>query len=225
MLTEEELGLRVSELLSSSTGIPSELSSALDYVRNDPATALTKARICLEAILKSTLSRHGILLPEATLGQLLGKEPIKKGWPGIIRTKMFYVEGIASAMGPHSDALADTKHAIRVLEEVCDVLEWYASSLRDNFGIQISENERLIIYVSRGGTCRCAMANVITRHYLEVWGQLAYIRPMSCSLDEPTHSEISADASAVLSKRVGVLPSTHQSIRLDQRYVLRADLI
>jgi hypothetical protein len=179
MPTEEELSSRLSALNSrlsalhaSGASIPSELSSALAHAESDPASSLTKSRVCLEAIVKSTLSRYGISMPNGPFSQLLDKDPIKKGWPGLILTKMRYVNGIASAMGAHKDVPADAKHAIRVLEEVYDVLKWYTSSLRDNFGNQISENQKLVIYVSRGGTCRCAMANMITRHYLTEWNQL-----------------------------------------------------
>jgi protein-tyrosine-phosphatase len=217
--------LRLSNLPEFGAGVPSEAHAARDSALTDPATSLTKSRVCLEAILKATLSRCGIVIPNATLGMLLQQDRIRKGWPPLILAKMNYVNGITSTMGPHEDTPADAKHAIRVLEELHDILEWCAADLTDNFNVTIHENESLLIYLSRGGTCRCAMANVITRQYLGAWGQTARIRPMSCSLDIPTYTEISHDALAVLRSHYGELSAIHQSRQIDERYVVRADLI
>src|SRR5437660_148582 len=44
--------------------------------------------------------------------------------------------------------------------------EFVFTGLSDNFGMEIEKEDIVVLYVSTGGTCRCAMANVITRHHL-----------------------------------------------------------
>jgi protein-tyrosine-phosphatase len=224
MTTETEISSRVLEIFSRGTNIPSELSVALAHVTTDPATSLAKSRICLEALVKSMLARYGIPTPKGPVGPLIDKEPIKKGCP-LIHAKMQYVNGIASAMGTHSDIPPDSKYALRVLEELCDIFDWYCLDVKDNFGNQLQENEKVIVYVSGGGTCRCAMANVITRYYLTEWNKLTYVRPMSCAFNKPTEPKLSEGALTVLTSHFGTLSGSHQSIKLDDRYVLRADII
>lgn len=99
------------------------------------------------------------------------------------------------------------------------------SGLTDNFGYKINNKDNVVLFVSYGGTCRCAMANAITRFYLrwKDWG--ARIRPVSCGLVECSEEYASSHAQQVTSDQLGISLENHRTLRADFSLLKRADLI
>lgn len=136
---------------------------------------------------------------------------------------------VSSSAGTHVGDV-DYVTALRALDHTCDFIEWYAASymlsgLPDNFGVLIMPEDLLILYVSRGGTCRCAMANIITRHHLREIASARKIRPMSAALHPMSRPTISPEAVQVLREELGDDASEHRTIRADERYIRKAKLL
>ncbi|TSA08593.1 MAG: hypothetical protein D4R73_08300 [Deltaproteobacteria bacterium] len=101
--------------------------------------------------------------------------------------------------------------------------EFVFSSLTDNFDVRIEKDDVLVLYVSTGGTCRCAMANVITRQHLG--GQDRTIVPMSAGLIEQTKAFITPEAQQVIKERLGLDAAKHRTVRATFPLLARADVI
>ena len=83
----------------------------------------------------------------------------------------------------------------------------------DNFGNPIGQDDFVLLFLSNGGTCRCAMANMITRFMLsparlqsEVESGPQHIRPISAGLFAPTESRpfMSQLAQHVVREELGI---------------------
>ena len=100
----------------------------------------------------------------------------------------------------------------------------------DNFGQPVRDNAKLVLFVSYGGTCRCAMANVIMRHYLAGRRISPTIVPMSAGLVNQSRPFMSVDAQKVLTQQLkqfdsGRAPSCHRTIYADRNLLERANII
>jgi protein-tyrosine-phosphatase len=224
-----DLSERVARL-ASSADLAQELPEALASADSDPSTSLTKSRILLERLLRSVAQFEGVALQgKPMVGNLLEEKALRRQLPVVTLAEMEYVNRVASSAGPHPGQ-ADTAAAIRVLEHLCRAIEWYAyqyliSGLRDNFDVPFEPGERIVAYVSSGGTCRCAMANVITREYLKAVEPALRICPVSLALHKPSGDSMSPDAARVLREELGVEAAEHRTIRADERYFRRASLL
>jgi len=89
-----------------------------------------------------------------------------------------------------------------------------------------SSGQRLLIYVSSGGTCRDPMAKVITERLLEVHEPPFPIRVEACGLGPLSGREASLGARMAISNVYGTdLLAGHKTTLLDEALVARADLI
>jgi hypothetical protein len=121
----EGLENRVGRLEKAFTDYSGELQHAYEYIRKDVGSSLTKSRIVLEKLVVRIFV------------QVMGKEPKKplladmlsdnqftrKIDPPRIRRLMDSIRNLANP-GPHGEA-AEASDAARVLDALCDVLEWY----------------------------------------------------------------------------------------------------
>ncbi len=100
----------------------------------------------------------------------------------------------------------------------------------DNFGEAIPDGDTLVLFLSTGGTCRCAMANAITRHYL---GDVPGLLPMSSGIVEPSLPFMTEVAQKVTAKRLEEISgrplaldlSKHRSQQATGALYRRANLI
>jgi protein-tyrosine-phosphatase len=103
--------------------------------------------------------------------------------------------------------------------------------LMDNFGHPITDDAKLMLFVSYGGTCRCAMANVIMRHHILSKETSAKIVPMSAGLVELSKPFMSDEAQEVLTRNLktfrseGEAPNHHRTIHADLTLLKRANII
>ena len=230
-MIEAMVSERVSRLTATLPSMAPELQAALEYASADPSASLTKSRLVLERTLRSVLAFEGAGRSGKALmvGQLLREESVKARVPPSIRASMVYVNVLAAEQGAHPGT-PNPKIAFRALEHLCEIVEWYAaeylaSGLTDNFGKPLTGQDPLVLYVSSGGTCRCAMANVITRHYLAARAEPHDIRPMSVALIRPTRPTMSPEAVEVLREQLGIEVPEHRTIHGDERYWRRAQLV
>lgn len=164
---------------------------------------------------------------------------------------VMYELGVAHAMQKDVIILAQTagdipfdinQHRCLVYEDNSDGYETLQKQLplylkqilgcvTDNFGQPVADDAKLILFVSYGGTCRCAMANVILRHYLVAKGTSSKIVPISAALVSLSKPFMSVDAQEVLKKKLkkfrsgAEAPGRHRTIRADRTLLQRANVI
>ena len=93
---------------------------------------------------------------------------------------------------------------------------------KDNFGNTINDDDVVILYLSTGGTCRCAMANVITRELISKYSKIV---PISAGLIEASTPYISKEAMEVLESKLNIKASNHKTIKADFPLLKRANII
>jgi protein-tyrosine-phosphatase len=102
-----------------------------------------------------------------------------------------------------------------------EVRQW----LRD-LGVAKRSGERLLVFVSQGGTCRCAMAKVITQKLLQQNRPDFNLRVESVAYGDPTLPTASDGARRAIKEMYGEdLLSTHRTQRLTGTIKGEADLI
>jgi protein-tyrosine-phosphatase len=110
-------------------------------------------------------------------------------------------------------------------------LKQILGGLTDNFGQPVEDDAKLILFVSYGGTCRCAMANVIMRHYLAAQEASSKIVPMSAGLVSLSKPFMSLEAQEVLKKNLKKFrsnteaPDRHKTIHAERTLLQRANVI
>ncbi len=227
----EVLRIRVASLAARSCPAIQELVAALEYVGQDPAASLVKSRVVLETLMRKVFELEDWQRPDKQrmVGQLLLDHRFVQRLHPDLHAAMKYVNTVAGADGAHPGH-ANTRKAGLVLDHLCDILEWFVeeysrSGLHDNFGEVIEASDYLLLYMSAGGTDRCAMANVLTRHRLMSAPQLRRLRPMSAALHTPAQAVMTDEAVQVVQESIGKMFRDHRTIKADERYVRRADLI
>ena len=95
-----------------------------------------------------------------------------------------------------------------------------------SIGIAKKSNERLLVFVSAGGTCRCALAKAITGALLEARPPAYPLRVMSTAMYEPALTGASEGARGAIKELFGRdLLADHRAMRLTPTLVEEADLI
>ena len=115
---------RVASLEEKLDRLSDQLALALQYVRPDPGSSLTKSRLVLEkCVLAAYRAETGGSPKRADLGGML----TDKNFVGKVQRRMISrmnsIRDMAN-LGPHGEPV-DQKDAERVLGDLCDVLEWY----------------------------------------------------------------------------------------------------
>jgi protein-tyrosine-phosphatase len=209
------------------TNAPAELAAAFESAASKPVWSLMIARQTLEATLKSILKYEGCV-PQKLLFINPNKSVLEKAIPYLVFADAEHAWRVSS-YAVHNNQ-GDEALAFAVLNHVSSVLKWYSETylltgLVDNFGEMISTKDAVLLYLSHGGTCRCAMANVITRHYIRTIHPHVPLRPVSAALHQVSLPEISDKAAQVLEEELGAQAREHKSIHANERYLRRADLL
>lgn len=93
-------------------------------------------------------------------------------------------------------------------------------------GMAKKSNERLLVFVSAGGTCRCALAKAITEAFLEVHPPSYPLRVLATAMFEPSLSGASEHARNAIKELFGRdLLAGHRAMRLTPTLVGEANLI
>jgi hypothetical protein len=101
-----------------------QLNFAMDYMRNDPASSLTKSRIILEKIIiKIYITEMGSEPKKNEIGYILNDNQFTKKIERRIISRMNSVRDMAN-LGPHGEDVI-YEDAARVLNDLCDILDWY----------------------------------------------------------------------------------------------------
>jgi protein-tyrosine-phosphatase len=112
--------------------------------------------------------------------------------------------------------------AFQIAETVeAQVRRWLRS-----IGIAKKPSEHLLVFVSAGGTCRCAMAKAITGQLLATHASGYSLRVLSAAVFEPNLPGASEGARRAMREMFGTdLLAGHRSIRLSPALLTEADLI
>lgn len=93
-------------------------------------------------------------------------------------------------------------------------------------GVRKRDDERLVVFVSTGGTCRCAMAKAVTRYLLEKTKEGNRIRVESRAAVAPSHAGATEAAQIAVRDKLGVdLLGNHRPRRAGVAFLYEADLI
>lgn len=177
----------------------------------------------------------GIIESRIIIADITGRNP-----------NVFYELGVSHSIGKdviiltqkESDIPFDIKgHRCIVYEDNTDgyeVLEkelpkhidqYLYSDLKDNYGESISNEEKVVLFLSYGGTCRCAMANAITREYLKSKNCKSKVRPISAALMSKSGDFASDGAKSVVKEKLSVSLDNHKTLKAEFPLLKRADLI
>jgi hypothetical protein len=102
------------------------LRLALGYVPTDPQSSLTKSRAILEKLVVGLYSAEMGREPrKALLGDMLADNQFTRTIARRILSRMNAVRDLGN-LGPHGEPVQPSD-AARVLDDLCEVLEWYLS--------------------------------------------------------------------------------------------------
>lgn len=136
-MTTSLLDSRVSRLEKNLAHFGDELKLALHYVRNDAGSSLTKSRLVLEQLLIRIYVIEMDHEPrKPMLGDMLNDNQFTRKIERRIVSRMNSIRDLGN-LGPHGERV-EASDAARVLEDLCDVIDWY---LRSYAGRQLIEAE------------------------------------------------------------------------------------
>jgi formylglycine-generating enzyme required for sulfatase activity len=123
-MLRHDLQDRVAQLQMTLPAFSTELRFAVQYIQSDPKSSLTKSRIVMEKLVLQVYTAEMGHEPRKSLtGGLLGDNQFtRKIEPRIVK-RMNSVRDFGN-LGPHPED-AETSDAVRVLDDLCEVLEWY----------------------------------------------------------------------------------------------------
>ena len=123
-MNTDELHRRVSRLEKELVSFSEELRRALDYMHDDAASSLTKSRMILEKlVLKIYLAEMGKEPRKPLLGEMLAENQFTRTIERRILSRMNAIRDLGN-LGPHGEHV-DARDATHVLDNLCEVLEWY----------------------------------------------------------------------------------------------------
>ncbi|GEM_PF-5339487 len=158
---------------------------------------------------------------------------------------VFYELGAAHALGKNVILLAQNEndipfdirsHRCILYEDNLDGYEILRTNLQrcideilfkelyDNYGNPIKQNDFVVLFLSYGGTCRCAIANAVTRTKLINSKYAETIRPISAGLISTTSPYASEEAKDVVSD-LSVSLVNHKTLKASFALLKRANLI
>jgi hypothetical protein len=122
-----DLESRISKLEKSLSAFSGELRLALHYVQPDAASSLTKSRAVLEKLLVEVyIAEMGRSPRKPLLGEILADNQFTKRIERRILSRMNAIRDLGN-LGPHGEPVQPSD-AIRVLDDLCEVLDWYLRS-------------------------------------------------------------------------------------------------
>jgi hypothetical protein len=120
----QDLEKRVRELENALAAFSQELRFALNYIKPDAASSLTKSRVILEKVLIRTFTvEMGKEPRKPLLGDILADNQFTRRIERRILSRMNAIRDMAN-LGPHGEPV-EPKDAFRVLDDLCEVLNWY----------------------------------------------------------------------------------------------------
>lgn len=123
-MSSEDLESRVSRLEKVLTDYSRELQLALEYMKPDAASSLTKSRMILEKIaIRVYVAEMGTEPRKPLLGEMLADNQFTRKIDRRIVSRMNSVRDMGN-LGPHGEAV-EARDAARVLDDLCEVLDWY----------------------------------------------------------------------------------------------------
>ena len=115
---------RIAELEKKIDLMSGQLNLALEYVPKDPSASLTKSRVILERLLLSIYSHEIKAEPKRKeLGHILNDNQFTRRIERRILSRMQSVRDMGN-LGSHGESV-NSHDAIRVLIDLCDIIEWY----------------------------------------------------------------------------------------------------
>jgi hypothetical protein len=119
-----DLVSRISKLEKALSAFSQELRLALRYIQPDAASSLTKSRVVLEKLLVQVYTvEMGQEPRKPLLGDMLVDNQFTRRIERRILSRMNAIRDMGN-LGPHGEAV-EPNDAARVLDDLCEVLEWY----------------------------------------------------------------------------------------------------
>jgi uncharacterized protein (TIGR02145 family) len=126
---EKELEIRVKRLEQRFDVLSSQLKKALVYIEDDPPSSLTKSRTILEQILLNIYKLEMNMEPKRIeLGAILTDNQFTRKIDKRIVSRMNAIRDLCN-LGVHGEEV-NSKDAKIVLDNLCEVLEWYFENYR-----------------------------------------------------------------------------------------------
>jgi len=123
-MSHSNLENRIIKLEKSLPGFSQDLRFALQYITPDAKSSLTKSRIVMEKLLVQLyISEMGHEPRRALLGDLLVDNQFTRRFERRIVSRMNSIRD-GGNLGAHGE-MVEPSDAIRVLDDLCEVLEWY----------------------------------------------------------------------------------------------------
>jgi Domain of unknown function (DUF4145) len=122
----ESLEGRVRSLERRLSALAEELRLALQYIPSDPGSSLTKSRVVLEKLLLRVYASEMAREPrKALLADMLADNQFTRRIERRVLSRMHAIRDLAN-LGPHGEPVQPSD-ARRVLDDLCEILEWYLS--------------------------------------------------------------------------------------------------
>jgi hypothetical protein len=144
---EKELEIRIKTLERKLEILSDQLNRALEYIENDPQSSLTKSRTILEQILLNIYKLEMGQEPKRIeLGAILTDNQFSRKIDKRIISRMNSIRDMCN-LGVHGEKVI-SKDAKIVLDNLCEVLEWYFENYRaikpETLDSESFGNEKLI---------------------------------------------------------------------------------
>jgi hypothetical protein len=123
-MSSQDLDSRVSRLENILADFSEDLQFALRYIQPDAASSLMKSRTILEKlVLRLYVSEMGKEPRKPLLGDMLADNQFTRKFERRIVSRMNAIRELAN-LGSHGERV-QAVDAVRVLDDLCEVLEWY----------------------------------------------------------------------------------------------------
>lgn len=134
------IGKRIKELEDKIDTLSSQLNFAVNYMENDPAGSLNKSRIVLEKVLFNVFVAEMETEPKRTeSGFILNNNQFTRKIDARIVARMKSVKDMGN-LGTHGEPVLNEADALRVLTDLCDILEWYIENYANHLSVAESES-------------------------------------------------------------------------------------
>lgn len=146
-----DLERKLRELCQTFPAFAEELQFAWDYVQTDPGSSLTKSRLITEKLLMELYQAEMEREPKKPLlGEMLLDNQFTRKLDRRICSRMNAIRDMGN-LGPHGERV-EPSDARRVLEDVCEVLDWYHQRPRraGNFSGEQDLKTSTVAFAPRG---------------------------------------------------------------------------